>query len=376
MILAALWLAVGVLLVVFRSVLLPFAIAFVIAYLLEPLVARIARVKIRRRSLPRWGAVLVVYALFFSLLFLFARIAVPQLYGELLALTKKGRDFFNSLTPERINDLTERIETWLFSRGIPVELTAPAPDGLSHYGLSLDVQRSVREGLDHISSSLRAHFFDAVGLLQKVVGGVLGFVFRFFFIFMVAAFMLVDWHRFGRFALLLVPPARRDDFAELLASVSERLSGVVRGQAIICCVNGSLTAAGLLILRVPFVFVLSTLATILAAIPIFGTVISSVPIVLIALTRGFKTALGMLLWIVGIHALEAYVLNPKIMGAHAHIHPVLVAFALLAGEVTFGFVGALFAVPVAGILVAVFQIALDRARRKLEPEAAAPPPPA
>ena len=99
------------------------------------------------------------------------------------------------------------------------------------------------------------------------------------------------------------------------------------------------------------------------------------PIVLIALTHGLKTGLGMLLWIVGIHALEAYVLNPKIMGAHAKIHPVIVAFALLAGEATFGFVGALFAVPVAGMLIAVFELAHERARKKLEPLPEPPPPP-
>jgi predicted PurR-regulated permease PerM len=198
-----------------------------------------------------------------------------------------------------------------------------------------------------------------------VVQGVLGFVFRFFFILMVAAFLLVDWDALYGFFRSLLPAERRPDMDQLAGAMNQKLSGVVRGQAIICLVNGTLTLIGLLLLKVPFALILSLIATALSAIPIFGTIISSVPIVLFALTRGFNTGLAMLGWIVGIHALEAYVLNPKIMGAHAQIHPVLVAFALLAGEATFGFVGALFAVPVTGILAAAFELAHARAASKL-----------
>lgn len=369
--LGALWVVLAAAVIAFRHALLPFAVAFVIAYLLEPLVSRVSRLKLKGRAVPRWVAVIGLYLVFFVLLWLFGRVALPQLWGEIAALSRKGRDFFNEMTPERINELSGKIEDWLFSRGIPVELS-PANSGEppSRYGLSLDVEHSLRQGLDQLSVAVKTHFFDAMGLLQKVVGGVLGFVFRFFFVLMVAAFMLNDWQRIRGFFRSLAPPDRQGTFDALVDAMDEKLSGVVRGQAIICLVNGTLTALGLLVFRVPFVFVLSTLATLLSAIPIFGTIISSVPIVIIGLTQGFRTGLGILVWIIGIHALEAYFLNPKIMGAHAHLHPVVVAFALLAGELTFGFVGALFAVPVAGILIAVFELAHERARRKLQP---APP---
>jgi predicted PurR-regulated permease PerM len=81
-----------------------------------------------------------------------------------------------------------------------------------------------------------------------------------------------------------------------------------------------------------------------------------------ALAQNWKAGLGMLVWIIGIHALEAYFLNPKIMGSAARIHPVVVAFALIAGERTYGLLGALFAVPVAAVVVACF----DFVRRKAQ----------
>jgi len=94
-------------------------------------------------------------------------------------------------------------------------------------------------------------------------------------------------------------------------------------------------------------------------IPIFGTILSSAPILVIALVSGesgieIGPAFGILLWIIGIHLLEANVLNPKIIGDSAEIHPVIVVFALIAGEHVFGLVGALLAIPVTSIVQTMY----------------------
>src|SRR5690606_26135826 len=149
----------------------------------------------------------------------------------------------------------------------------------------------------------------------------------------------------------LAPPAWRPSLAELLARIDTKLAGAVRGQMLICLVNGVLTLIGLLVFEVKFAFVLASIATVLTFIPIFGTVISTIPIVLVALTQIFSTALAALLWILGIHALEAYLLNPKILGPAPKIHPDLTSFAILAGERTFGSTGALSAGQVASVLL-------------------------
>ena len=61
-----------------------------------------------------------------------------------------------------------------------------------------------------------------------------------------------------------------------------------------------------------------------------------------------------LAWILIIHFIEANFLNPKIMGTAAHIHPVLIVFALVTGEYTSGIAGALLAVPIFSILQTFF----------------------
>ena len=96
----------------------------------------------------------------------------------------------------------------------------------------------------------------------------------------------------------------------------------------------------------------------MSLIPIFGSILSSVPIVAVALissgTFDLKQGVKVLVWIILIHLIEANFLNPKIMGDAAKIHPVLVVFALIAGEHSYGLVGALFAVPVASIIQTIF----------------------
>jgi predicted PurR-regulated permease PerM len=86
---------------------------------------------------------------------------------------------------------------------------------------------------------------------------------------------------------------------------------------------------------------------------------SSVPIVLVALVSGDSgvdlfRGVAMTLWIIGIHFVEANLLNPKIIGGSAKIHPVLVIFALFFGEASFGIVGALLAVPILSAVQVVF----------------------
>ena len=74
----------------------------------------------------------------------------------------------------------------------------------------------------------------------------------------------------------------------------------------------------------------------------------------LGLTQSLGTAVFVLIWIVGIHQLEANVLNPKIMGDSAKIHPVLVIFSLLVGEHFFQIAGALLAVPCMSIAQSFF----------------------
>ncbi|HEY8207920.1 MAG TPA: AI-2E family transporter [Myxococcaceae bacterium] len=353
-ILGGLWATVLVVLIAFRSVVLPFAGAALIAYLLAPLVDRISSLRLRKWSPPRWMAIILIYVAFFFVTYLFILLVVPQLYQELARISRGAVDFANGLTPDTVREYATTAEQWLAAHGVSGAGGA--------FASSLDLEELLREGAHNVSMWLRENLGNIVNITRQVVSAVLAGVFMTFFVLMVAAFFSIDAAGIRRYVRSLIPPEHTDDVRKLVARIDRSLSGVVRGQITICLVNGVLTFIGLIILGVKFAWLLAFVATVLSLVPIFGSIISSVPIVAIALSEGWKTGLGALAWIVGVHALEAYFLNPKIMGTAARIHPLIVAFALIAGERTYGLVGALFAVPVAAIVVACFEFLRQKAQ--------------
>jgi predicted PurR-regulated permease PerM len=146
---------------------------------------------------------------------------------------------------------------------------------------------------------------------------------------------------------------------------------VIRGQLAIMAVNGVLTWLGLQLLGVSYSILLGVIAGLFSLIPIFGTILSTIPIVLIAWGAGsMQQGLLALGWILLIHFVEANFLNPKIMGTASKIHPVVVIFALIAGEHAYGLVGALLAVPTASLIQSWFKFyVIDRVPEEIAEDA-------
>jgi len=375
LLLGSLWLTLLVLGAVFRSALLPLVGAALIAYLVAPLARRLERVTVAGRSPPRAAAILLIYAAFFGVVYLFAVAIVPQLYRELTRISGNAVSFAQSLNPERIQKMAENTEDWFAQRGIPVALSERALEGTDSeaesnarpaWSVQVDLERLMRNLAGRFSGIVRDNVGNLVEVTRSVVTGVFAGIFTFFMMLFLAAYLAIDAAAIRAYVWTLVPPEWFSDVQGLAERIDRSLAGVVRGQVTICLVNGTLTLVGLVLFGVKFAFLLATIATLLSLIPIFGTIISSVPIVTVGLSQSWRTGLGMLLWIIGIHVLEAYVLNPKIMGSAARIHPIVVVLALLAGERSYGLVGALVAVPVAAILVACFDFVRQRAQPRAE----------
>jgi predicted PurR-regulated permease PerM len=175
-------------------------------------------------------------------------------------------------------------------------------------------------------------------------------------VLMLTAFIVVDRERISAFFASLPPPHLRPQYETLMSYVDRGLAGVIRGQLLICVVNGFLTWLGLWILGVRYAGALALVAGVFSLIPVFGTIASSIPIVLVSVaTGGLMAGVYALAWITLIHLLEANVFNPLIMGTSAEMHPVVIVFALLAGEHAFGVWGALLAVPTASIIQSCFK---------------------
>ena len=388
---------------IFREVVLPFLFAILVAYILAPLVDRAGRHKIGNRPFPRAAAVIILYVNILAVLVLFISYFVPKLSGDFSRLFREAPQLFAKVNKEWL----PRAGAWIDDNfgaeatGEPGDDTADhgeqqgprsvfleqMPDG--RYRLDLEAfsfevtpveagkfvvapparlegdaapggkwERAIKQWLSQRLKSTEGESRRALEYGQKFVAAIVGGIARLFLVLMVAAFILVDLDRIQGFLRSLVPDRYRGDYDRIVTGIDHGLSGVIRGQLLICLINGLLTYFGLLAFKVKYAPLLGAIAAVMSLIPIFGSILSSIPIVVVALissaTLDIKKGLFVLGWIILIHLLEANFLNPKIMGNAAKIHPVLVVFALIAGEHGYGLVGALFAVPVASIIQTIF----------------------
>lgn len=399
-----------------RDVMLPVVLGLLIAYVLMPVVSWV-----EKKRVPRGAAIVLVYVLVLGTMGLFIRTIAPRMAHELTGLARelptmatKARQHWIPVVKEKLRVLSPQHD-----EGVPVAPREPAlvirprSDGSFAVELASGIEvRKTREGhvierddgpegfdpdkvVDASIQASAAYVKENALELARIGSGIVFGVGRFFFIFgltlMIAAYLMLTKERIEAFFLSLARPASRPSFEFLLTRIDRGLSGVVRGQLIICLVNGVLSAIGFGIAGLKYWPVLAIIATVLSLIPIFGSIISTIPAVAIGLTQSFFTGAFVFAWIIGIHQIEANFLNPKIMGDAAKIHPVLVIFSLLVGEHFFRTTGALLAVPVMSITQSVFlhfrqlvhnmdpELSRDPIRSSIEPPPprpdSTPPPP-
>lgn len=141
---------------------------------------------------------------------------------------------------------------------------------------------------------------------------------------------------------------------------------VLEAQFIIALVNTTITAVILTILHFPQLFSLILMVFVLSLIPVAGVIISLIPLCIIGYTiGGIQDVIYMVLTILVVHAIEAYVLNPKLMSAKTDL-PVFFTFVVLIfSEHFFGIWGLIVGLPVFVFLIDVLGVEYKRPAKKL-----------
>ena len=376
------------LLLLVREVLLPFMLAAIIAYVLTPLVTW-GETRIR---LSRPLSIAFVYAIVLGILGLFVAVLAPMLMRETVGLVREAPRMVQkaALTygPEvdrRVNGFLGQLPAAAAGEGKPAEPRSPTlviepreggayavvlGDGVEiveesqgHYRVwdqgalpsgRFELTAALDDAFDRLVQYIETNAGGVFKLGQQIVQSTTRAIFVLFMVLMVAGYLMYTREAILGFFRSLTPPIHRPSFERLILRMDRGLAGVVRGQLLICLVNGLLSAIGFWLFDLKYWHVLTLVATVLSIIPIFGAILSTVPAILVGLTQSFGTAVWVLVWIIGIHQIEANLLNPKIIGVAAKLHPVLIVFSLLVGEHFFGIWGALLAVPVLSLVQSIF----------------------
>lgn len=154
----------------------------------------------------------------------------------------------------------------------------------------------------------------------------------------------------------------------------DAISGYTRGIVIVAFCDAVLVFIGLTILQVPLAPALSAVVFLGAFIPVIGAPIATFFAAIVALAeRGVVVALLVIALTVVVGSFDGDVLQPLVMGKAVSLHPLAIVFAIAAGGIAMGIVGALIAVPVAG---AIYSVAKYLTGRDPEHPYPGPPPPA
>jgi predicted PurR-regulated permease PerM len=308
------------------SVLVTAAIAYALAYLVNPGLTWLERRGIRRA----FGVLLVVVAglLLAGLLGWVVIAQLVNLLGDLPTLlprlgTLTGALFDRLSGVPGLDHLQERLSAWL---------TGQASSLGQNLGPTL--QRLLSSG-----GSLLGGVVGLVGWLGQVV-----------FVLLLSVYFMLGYVRIGASLLLYLPRPWRTT-AQLLASdVSASFGGYIRGQLLIGLGVGLLVALGLSILGIPNALAIGLLAAVLDIVPYLGPLISAVPALLLALPQGALAMLLVAVVFVAANQIEGSLLSPYILGRTTRLSPAVVLLAILSGLTLGGLLGALLAIPTVTLL--------------------------
>lgn len=328
--LAALVLGIGLLLWALGPVLTPFVIAALLAYLGDPMVDRLERLR-----LSRSGAVVIVF-----LLMTLALVGVVLL---LIPLLERQVSTFIDQFPRYREWFTGTVLPWITERtGVEIE------------GFDLE----------YLYGMLRDHWKQAGGFAATVLGGIsrsgmviIGWLVNLALIPVVAFYLLRDWDVMVEKIRLLIPRRIEPVISRLSREADSVLGGFLRGQLSVMVALGAIYSIGLWMVGIDLALLIGMVAGLVSFIPYLGAIVGvGAGLIAAMVQHGDLTHVLLvgLVFAVG-QTLESVVLTPFLVGDRIGMHPVAVIFAVMAGGQLFGFVGVLVALPVAAVVMVILR---------------------
>ena len=310
----------------FGDVILVFFLAWLLAFILSPVVGGLTRLV---PILPRIGAVVLVYATMVGAIVLVVILVAGALAQSIAA--------FIASVPTLRGDLPQ--------------LLAPWQSRLNGIGLDrVDVVAQAQSFLDNIAT----YAAQLAGPVQQLAVASLGALGNLLIVLILSLYMVVDRDAILSFFFRIVPPSMKEEARLLETSVARSFGGFLRGQAILGVVYAAVAAVTSAILGLPYLAVTSAAAGVLMAIPFFGPFVAWAPPVIVAVLAVPGATLPTLILMGVGWMIVMNILQPRLMQEAVGIHPIVVLGSVLIGSKIAGVSGAIFGIPIAAVLSAFF----------------------
>lgn len=320
-----------------RNLISPFLIAFIISYLLNPVVDRFEFI-FQKRVI----AVLALYTLIFSSIIFFFNFIIPLLLKEFNELSSK-LPFYLSYINEWILILKNKIE-----KDIPF---------IQQFNIIDNTQNQVQSILFNFAQKIPTFFLNTFSTVSTIL-----------LIPIILFFFLLQGPDIKVSFFKIIPNKYFELLIYLFYSIGNKLGNYLRGIVIETIIIGVLTTIFLLILGVDYSFLLGIIAGIMNLIPYVGPIFGAIPAVIIFYLKmkSINALLYIILGFVIIQTIDNIILKPIIYSQSVDLHPLAVLFFLLLGGSLAGVYGLIFAVPIAGILKVTISILFNEIKFRIE----------
>jgi len=215
----------------------------------------------------------------------------------------------------------------------------------------------IRQSIEHIMES--AHWSEAttwLGHFLTAGGFALGGISEMAMVLVISLYLLIDGKKTYEWFLAFFSPLKRAKLRLTSNEISTVIFGYVAGQVVTSALVVIFAFTVLSLLHVPGALMMSILAGVLDILPVFGFIVSTVPAFLLALSVSPRTAVIVLSLYLLFHALENYLIIPKVYGKNLRVSTLTVLLGLLAGTLLAGIPGAIAALPIIASYAAVERI--------------------
>jgi predicted PurR-regulated permease PerM len=296
-------------------------LAFIIAAAIRPAIDGLAR-----RRVPRGAAILLLYAVFAAAIALALWVAVPR------ALHQVDRALGGKTTTE----LTKQ---------------ANASEGFKH-----DILVAIRNRLQEVPETSEL-VRPAAEVGMKAFEAIIGV----FFVFAAAAYWIFERDRAEDLVCSLLPRPKRKVVRDTWNLIDLKLGAFVRGQSLLIALVAAVLSLLFWIIGLPYWLLVACFAGVVEIVPVIGPLAAGALAVTVGLTESLHVAALAAVCVLVVRLLEDYIVIPKVLGDAVGLSPLLVLFSVSAAAILLGGWAVLFAVPIAAVVVTLFDvIARDR----------------
>lgn len=308
--------------VIFSTLIAPLILAFILYYLLNPIVDWLERHKIKRI----WGVTFLFIAIIGILVGLVA-LAFPPIQDQVTSLVNNF--------PSYVDTIGTTVLGWV--EGTPLENSAS------------DLVEWLNGWVSNIPSVVVDYFDTAVNGLTNIFSTVSNVVVVIVTFPIIAFFLLKDDEKFFSYVIKIIPPKFRKDIKNIFATINDQVGSYIKGQLMISLSLGIMMFIGFTIIGLEYAGVLAIVATFTSIIPYVGAALAMIPAIIIALTTSWVMVLKLLIVWAVVQFIDGNLVEPNIMGKNLNVHPLTIIIVLLVLGDLLGFVGLVLGVPIYAI---------------------------